>query len=502
ADATRPLANGSTPLMLCSGQSSAACLRVLLEHGASPNTADREGRTALHVAAAANADKALQILIEHGGDPLRRDKKGNSPLLAAARAHAPAACLALLDGGADPADLRTAALLPREAARPGPRTPPNVIADTVDDAPLAWAAGRGALPLVQRIWERILSPDERRVQGPLALSSAIRGGTVNSAPSSLGSDDKAAVALYLLTHGVSPNAAPEIVEPRLPGLSFRRTIVSLGPRGGPTPSVFVSTDGAVHRRLPLPLALAASERSLSMCRLLLEHGADVNASSSIQSQTPLEAAAAADASADSIAMFNARQQSTKIAGGAEKRFPTVAFLLSRGARHDRAAATGALLAGMNNADLMDLFLSQGADVNAANAFGRTPLMQACSLGNVDAVRRLLKAGARVNTSDRQGTTPLMSAAACGIQTESLAIVQELLHHGADVHAIDRYGRSVLDHLPAQGMAFLRTPSGRPSKPAGPGPVEILLKRAGAKPGPARPFPAPRIGGGPAQLITR
>lgn len=70
-----------------------------------------------------------------------------------------------------------------------------------------------------------------------------------------------------------------------------------------------------------------------------------------------------------------------------------------------------------------------ADVNAANAAGATALLYGAS--HIAIVRELLEHGANPNLAAKSGMTPLMAAAA---QSDSYATVKLLLDHGADVHA--------------------------------------------------------------------
>jgi ankyrin repeat protein len=92
-------------------------------------------------------------------------------------------------------------------------------------------------------------------------------------------------------------------------------------------------------------------------------------------------------------------------------------------------------------------LKAGADANAANRYGVTPLSLACTNGDDAMVSRLLKAGANPNAALPGGETPLMTAA----RTGRLDAVQALLAAGADVHAKDpRRGQTALMWAAAEG----------------------------------------------------
>jgi ankyrin repeat protein len=82
-------------------------------------------------------------------------------------------------------------------------------------------------------------------------------------------------------------------------------------------------------------------------------------------------------------------------------------------------------------------LAAGADVNAQDVLGRTPLFSAASKAAVDI---LLEAGADVEHRDREGNTAL----ACAALAWKPHALCALLERGADPQATDSAGRSVID----------------------------------------------------------
>ena len=82
-------------------------------------------------------------------------------------------------------------------------------------------------------------------------------------------------------------------------------------------------------------------------------------------------------------------------------------------------------AAYGSVEALRVILSAGADVNAANDFGATPLMWA--IAEPEKVHLLVAAGADVNAKSRMGRTPLYLAAA---NDGSAATVRFLLDHGA------------------------------------------------------------------------
>ena len=86
-----------------------------------------------------------------------------------------------------------------------------------------------------------------------------------------------------------------------------------------------------------------------------------------------------------------------------------------------------------------LLLERGADVNAANSDGWTSLIWAAAKGNRETVRLLLDSGADVKARNSSGWTPLLSAA----QRGSTETVRLLLERGADVNAANSDGLTSL-----------------------------------------------------------
>jgi Ankyrin repeats (3 copies)/Ankyrin repeat len=89
-------------------------------------------------------------------------------------------------------------------------------------------------------------------------------------------------------------------------------------------------------------------------------------------------------------------------------------------------------------------LARGANVNARDQDGRTPLFDIVLWGNETAVaKQLLAHGADVHARDKTGQTPLHAAAAFGDEGH----VRLLLDHGAEIDARSVAGRTPL-HLAA------------------------------------------------------
>jgi ankyrin repeat protein len=84
-------------------------------------------------------------------------------------------------------------------------------------------------------------------------------------------------------------------------------------------------------------------------------------------------------------------------------------------------------------------IHRGADVNARDDDGRTPLFSAVLAGSVGLLGLLLESGADVNARDNDGWTALHFAA----QEHEVEIAHLLVARDADVNAQDADGASVL-----------------------------------------------------------
>lgn len=90
-------------------------------------------------------------------------------------------------------------------------------------------------------------------------------------------------------------------------------------------------------------------------------------------------------------------------------------------------------------------LAAGADINARNPRGQTPLMMLASGGQLALVEHVLEAGAALNAQDELGNTALMWAAYWG----HLAVVETLIARQAQTTLSNDDGNTAL-HLAASG----------------------------------------------------
>ena len=95
-------------------------------------------------------------------------------------------------------------------------------------------------------------------------------------------------------------------------------------------------------------------------------------------------------------------------------------------------------------------LSKGAEIDARDDKGRTPLLVATHANRIDAARALIEKGADVNAKDDIEDSPYLYAGARG----HLEILKMTLTHGADLKSTNRYGGTAL--IPASERGHVET----------------------------------------------
>ncbi|HYI95846.1 MAG TPA: ankyrin repeat domain-containing protein [Bryobacteraceae bacterium] len=164
------------------------------------------------------------------------------------------------------------------------------------------------------------------------------------------------------------------------------------------------------------LHYAAAFGSVESVKILLDAGAEVNVKNAGDA-TPLLLAAPAP---QKVAALLAKSADPKLATKAG-RTPLIVAAASPSATES-----------------VRLLLDAGADVNAQDQLGRTPLMEVTAIGDAATARLLIARGAKVNVTDGRGSTPLMEAVVAG----DLGLVKLYLEKGADVNAASTYAPAV------------------------------------------------------------
>lgn len=194
--------------------------------------------------------------------------------------------------------------------------------------------------------------------------------------------------------------------------------------------------------LRTPLMIAARRPGNSgVVKLLLDHGAKVNPNTrpDAESSPLIEAANAGNAASMELLLNHGAE--TKMSGQSALEMSVTmecakCLALVAAKNPDKAAYTGALatIAAFGNVNAVRLMLDHGADVNAVDPFGRTPLMYAAEsdLLPVDEVKLLIERGADFKAKNAHsksgdaGLTPLDIAKLHG----DTPVVQLLVKSGA------------------------------------------------------------------------
>ena len=342
---------GVTPLLLAAQSGHAGVVRALLEHGADVDAkATGSAQTPLMWAASEGHEASVALLLERGASITAVSAGGFTPLMFAVRAGHLDVVTTLVEAGAD-VDAATP-VMPASGGRvgydlgAGPITPlPLAIAN--NHAPVAlYLLAQGANP-------------NQGAAGMSALHHAVYGIGQNRAAGGGGDDGsglrgREELARALLANGADPNARQTA-----PGL--------MGFGGEGKHGAFEAFGWGTNRVGATPFYLAAdcSNANPELMRILLAHGADPSLTTE-DGTTPLMASSG----------------------------------LGWGYAPPDEAARQRMLAGVR-------FLVEevGADVNAANAAGFTPLHGAAYKGSVDIIAYLVERGAEMDVRDYRGRTP-------------------------------------------------------------------------------------------------
>jgi len=235
-------------------------------------------------------------------------------------------------------------------------------------------------------------------------------------------------------HRDRPSAAPGVTVMRgnyvivSNGTSIRASRIILN---GRQITNFVGSTIPHERDMPEPtilqLGIYLDEENAPLVKALLDAGARTE-DSSYGHQTPLMQA---------------------VASG---RLRTIQTLLDHGANplaHDDSGRFPIHYLDSDTPDglkIAEILIKSGADINAVDNEGMTPLINLASSDNASVVRFLLAHGANVNAHSKDGNSALIEAA----MSESTAVTRLLLDHGANVNSCDQRKVTALDYAASGG----------------------------------------------------
>jgi uncharacterized protein len=337
ADPNAHLVSGESALMVAARQGNLEVVRALLAAKADPNATEAKGgQNALMWAASNSQSAVVQELVQQGAEVDAHAKSGFTALMFSAQQGDAASARILLAAKANPNEV-----LPKSGA-----------------TPLLIAASIGQPEVTQVLLDAGADPNARDASGFTPLLHAVRDSDYGLDPA-----QKAASVLIvkaLLAHGANPNlrlaldkekTAAEIKAQGNTGARAKRTAITI---------TEVELQGAT------PVALAAECNNLEAIKALVEAGADPN--------IPTE-------------------------------HGTTALILASGAGTDvqRARQPEERATALQTAAYL---LDHGADINAAGQFGWTALHSASYQGLNDLITLLVSKGANIDAKDQLGQTPL------------------------------------------------------------------------------------------------
>jgi len=205
-----------------------------------------------------------------------------------------------------------------------------------------------------------------------------------------------------------------------------------------------------------PLHCAATRGYTNIVELLLSAGADVDESGDWRGETPLHCAAALRDARQMIELLltnGAEINATSHSGDTPLQYAAyvdnkdiIELLLQKGAK----IANLHIASYMGDLEKAETFINESVDINALDGHGYSPLHYAVQNNQKEAIELLIAKGADVNVKGWQGQTPLDIAVNRGDKD----IAELLLNKGADANSADNRGNTLLHRAALKGQEDL------------------------------------------------
>jgi len=439
---------GTTALILAcqqQGGNFAEVVALLVDAGALVNSESHDRRTPIAMAAKGGGMNVVRLLIASGADVNVRSARGETPLMWSLLVFNEGLVDLLLDSGAD-----------------------ANMADHYGGTPLMKSAGQGLVDMTATFLAKGASVNTKDHRGNSALKYACEMCHVEVARLLIANGADFEDRCYT---GWTPLMWACKVRNGDSGGRRVEAVQLLLAEGSDVNVVSMCEDGTC------PLILACEMGMVEVAGVLVDHGASVNVYNS-NGATPLTLACeqltwqtitalvykgadvnSPDKSGVSPLIYVCHCGRGKRPGpkGGSGGYDYVIqermarLLLDKGAdvnARDMFGYTPLLDASLGHEKLVTLLLSHGADVNGRNDYGETPLLCACGRGNTELARFFVDAGADVNVRSSFGYACLLLA--CERKCAELALL--LIGRGADVDAQDNNGRTALHYACREGLS--------------------------------------------------
>ena len=202
-----------------------------------------------------------------------------------------------------------------------------------------------------------------------------------------------------------------------------------------------------------PIHEAAEKGDLATVKVELAKGVDVDASDDKWPEgTPLHRATTAEI-AEYLIDHGADVDARDKVGASPLHYASkevARVLIANGTIVDAKTKGGAtplhFAAAGGDVEAAELLIDEGADLNARDEFGTTPMHDAAVWGEPEAVELLIRQGADIDARDTWGGTPLHRAIPLHwtLTKEHLQVVEVLLENGADFDALDDSGKNPMN----------------------------------------------------------
>lgn len=199
-----------------------------------------------------------------------------------------------------------------------------------------------------------------------------------------------------------------------------------------------------------PIVTAAIYNDFEAIKLLVQHGANINAQleetgmSALMYAVMLPDNQMADyliAQGANIHITDIEGENLLIFAAYAGSLPNIKLLLDKGLSIDAIGAYGLtplmMAAAQGHSDVVRYLLNNQAQVNQQNDYGNTALIAAANKGDLESVKILLKAGAEINKQNKLGLTALSYA----IEESQQQVIDFLLSQGASLDIADSNGNT-------------------------------------------------------------